>query len=89
VWDHLIQLVVDPRLHFVARLLSQWCGSGRAWKFTGAVIGRRLLIDHGMGVVIGETSIGGDDCTIYQGCTWRNGQGKRQTPPTIPTRDIA
>jgi serine O-acetyltransferase len=35
----------------------------------GAVIGRRVFIDHGMGVVIGETTEIGDDCTIYQGVT--------------------
>jgi serine O-acetyltransferase len=41
----------------------------------GAQIGRRLFIDHGMGVVIGETSIVGDDVTIYQGVTL-GGTGK-------------
>jgi serine O-acetyltransferase len=35
----------------------------------GAVIGRRVFIDHGQGVVIGETTEIGDDCTIYQGVT--------------------
>ena len=35
----------------------------------GARIGRRVFIDHGMGVVIGETAEVGDDCTIYQGVT--------------------
>jgi serine O-acetyltransferase len=35
----------------------------------GATIGRRVFIDHGLGTVIGETSIIGDDCTIYQGVT--------------------
>ncbi len=35
----------------------------------GAVIGERVLIDHGMGVVIGETTVVGDDVTIYQGVT--------------------
>lgn len=35
----------------------------------GAKIGRRVFIDHGMGVVIGETAEIGDDCTIYQGVT--------------------
>jgi len=35
----------------------------------GAKIGRRVFIDHGLGVVIGETSEIGDDCTIYQGVT--------------------
>jgi serine O-acetyltransferase len=35
----------------------------------GATMGRRVFIDHGMGVVIGETADVGDDCTIYQGVT--------------------
>lgn len=35
----------------------------------GAVLGRRVFIDHGMGIVIGETAVVGDDCTIYQGVT--------------------
>lgn len=35
----------------------------------GAIIGRRFFIDHGLGVVIGETAEIGDDCTIYQGVT--------------------
>jgi serine O-acetyltransferase len=35
----------------------------------GAVIGRRVFIDHGMGIVIGETAEIGDDCTIYHGAT--------------------
>jgi serine O-acetyltransferase len=35
----------------------------------GATLGRRVFIDHGMGVVIGETAVIGDDCTIYQGVT--------------------
>ncbi len=41
----------------------------------GATIGKRLFIDHGMGVVIGETAEIGDDCTIYQGVTL-GGTGK-------------
>ena len=50
----------------------------------GATIGRRFFIDHGMGVVIGETAIIGDDCTLYHGVTlggtsWD--QGKRH--PTL------
>lgn len=35
----------------------------------GATLGRRLFIDHGMGVVIGETAVIGDDCTLYHGVT--------------------
>ncbi|HMA51519.1 MAG TPA: serine O-acetyltransferase EpsC, partial [Magnetospirillaceae bacterium] len=58
------------RLHLVARLLSQF---GRF--LTGieihpaATIGRRLFIDHGSGVVIGETAEIGDDVTLYHGVT--------------------
>ena len=50
----------------------------------GAVIGRRLFIDHGMGVVIGETSEIGDDVTLYQGVTL-GGTGKEhgKRHPTI------
>jgi serine O-acetyltransferase len=43
----------------------------------GAKIGRRLFIDHGMGVVIGQTSIIGDDVTLYQGVTL-GGTGKEE-----------
>lgn len=50
----------------------------------GARIGRRLFIDHGMGVVIGETTIIGDDVTMYQGVTL-GGTGKEhgKRHPTI------
>ena len=57
-------------LHFLARCVSQW---SRCWTgieiHPGATIGRRLVIDHGMGIVIGETAEIGDDCLIYQGVT--------------------
>jgi serine O-acetyltransferase len=64
------------RLFFLARAISQ-----RAARKTGveihpaASIGRRFFIDHGTGVVIGETTIIGDDVTIYQGVTL-GGTGK-------------
>ena len=64
------------KLFFLARLVSQWS------RFTtgieihpGAAIGKRLFIDHGMGVVIGETCEIGDDVLIYQGVTL-GGTGK-------------
>ena len=63
-------------LHFLARWISQ-----RAARKTGieihpaATIGRRFFIDHGTGVVIGETTIIGDDVTLYQGVTL-GGTGK-------------
>nr|WP_300303591.1 serine O-acetyltransferase [Anaerosolibacter sp.] len=50
----------------------------------GAQIGRRLFIDHGMGVVIGETAEIGDDVTIYQGATLGGtGKEKGKRHPTI------
>jgi len=76
-WNH--------KLNLVARLLSQ-----TARLFTGieihpaAQIGRRLFIDHGTGVVIGETTIIGDDVTIYQGVTLGGtGKEKGKRHPTI------
>jgi serine O-acetyltransferase len=55
---------------WLGRFVSQW---GRFWTgieiHPGAQIGRRVFIDHGMGVVIGQTAEIGDDCTIYQGVT--------------------
>jgi len=63
-------------LFFLGRFLSQL---GRLLTgieiHPGARIGRRLFIDHGMGVVIGETSIIGDDVTLFQGVTL-GGTGK-------------
>lgn len=55
----------------------------------GAEIGRRLFIDHGMGVVIGETAIVGDDVTLYQGVTL-GGTGKEQGKrhPTIESNVV-
>ncbi|CAM2146728.1 serine O-acetyltransferase [Pararobbsia alpina] len=57
-------------LPWLGRFISQW---GRFWTgieiHPGAQIGRRVFIDHGMGVVIGQTAEIGDDCTIYQGVT--------------------
>jgi serine O-acetyltransferase len=50
----------------------------------GAVIGRRVFIDHGMGVVVGETAEIGDDCTIYQGVTLGGtSQKKQKRHPTL------
>ncbi len=58
------------RLNFIATLISQL---GRFITgieiHPGAEIGSNLFIDHGMGVVIGETTIIGDNCTIYHGVT--------------------
>ena len=58
------------RLTFIARLVSEigrWLSGIEI--HPGAVIGKRLFIDHGTGVVIGETAIIGDDVTLYHGVT--------------------
>ena len=57
-------------LFFLARLVSELCRHMTGIEIhPGATIGRRLVIDHGMGVVIGETSVIGDDCIIFHGVT--------------------
>lgn len=70
---------------FLARLNSQIARHVTGIEIhPGAQIGRRLVIDHGMGVVIGETAEIGDDCLIYHGVTLGGtgkDQGKRH--PTI------
>jgi len=61
---------------FLARWVSQFARSMTGIEIhPGACIGKGLLIDHGMGVVIGETAVVGDNCTIYQGVTL-GGTGK-------------
>lgn len=55
---------------FLARALSQFARHMTGIEIhPGAKIGRRLFIDHGMGIVIGETAVIGDDCLLYQGVT--------------------
>ncbi len=50
----------------------------------GATIGRRLVIDHGMGIVIGETAVIGDDVTLYQGVTLGGtGKARGKRHPTL------
>jgi serine O-acetyltransferase len=63
-------------LKFLARFISQRCVRRTGIEIhPAATIGRRLFIDHGTGVVIGETTVIGDDCTLYQGVTL-GGTGK-------------
>lgn len=64
------------KLYFLSRLFSQFARWLTGIEIhPGATIGRRLFIDHGMGIVIGETAEVGDDCTIYHGVTL-GGTGK-------------
>ena len=73
------------KMKFIARWVSQ---TGRFFTgveiHPGATIGKGLMIDHGMGVVIGETAIVGDNCTIYQGVTLGGtGKDSGKRHPTI------
>ncbi|MBP6999578.1 MAG: serine O-acetyltransferase, partial [Tepidiphilus sp.] len=71
LWLHrLAHFLWTKRWRWLARFLShltRWLTGIEI--HPGATIGRRVFIDHGMGVVIGETAEVGDDCTIYQGVT--------------------
>jgi len=77
LWNH--------GLFLIGRFLSQIVRFLTAIEIhPGAKIGRRLFIDHGVGVVIGETAVVGDDVTLYQGVTL-GGTGKEhgKRHPTI------
>ncbi|CRK85260.1 serine O-acetyltransferase [Neobacillus massiliamazoniensis] len=86
IWAHRIaHAFYKRRLYFIARVISQ------ASRFLtgieihpGAKIGRRFFIDHGMGVVIGETCEIGDNVTVFQGVTLGGtGKEKGKRHPTI------
>jgi len=68
------------RLYWLARFSSHFARWITGIEIhPGATIGRRVFIDHGMGVVIGETAVIGDDCTLYHGVTlggtsWNKGK---------------
>ncbi|GAA1783740.1 serine O-acetyltransferase [Luedemannella flava] len=75
------------RVPFVPRALSQAVRSATGIEIhPGATIGRRLFIDHGSGVVIGETAVIGDDVTMFHQVTlggrgwWRDAKGSRRHP---------
>ncbi len=66
----------NKKMYFLARLISQIGRKQTGIEIhPGAKIGRRLMIDHGMGIVIGETVTIGNDCIIYHGVTL-GGTGK-------------
>lgn len=86
IWTHRLTHPLHKRGHrFLARLMSQIARFFTGVEIhPGATIGPRFFIDHGMGVVIGETTIIGEDVTLYQGVTL-GGTGKEtgKRHPTI------
>jgi len=86
IWAHRIaHWLYKRRFFFLARLISQISRFFTGIEIhPGAKIGRRFFIDHGMGVVIGETCEIGDNVTIYQGVTLGGtGKEKGKRHPTI------
>ena len=85
VFHRLSHFLYKRKLLFLARLISQ---IGRFFTgieiHPGAKIGKRLFIDHGMGIVIGETATIGNDCTIYHNSTLGGtGKDKNKRHPDI------
>ena len=80
IWHRLNHRLWKLRLKWLARFLSSMARLLTGVEIhPGARIGRRFFIDHGMGVVIGETAEIGDDCTLYHGVTlggttWQKGK---------------
>jgi serine O-acetyltransferase len=72
IWAHRVahRMWQNPALRLPARVLAHWSRFFTGIEIhPGATIGRRFFIDHGMGVVIGETAEVGDDVMIYHGVT--------------------
>src|SRR6266545_4794103 len=88
LWAYrLAHLLYRWRVPFVPRAISQFLRALTGIEIhPGATIGRRLFIDHGAGVVVGETAVIGDDVTIYHQVTlggrgwWRDPKGSRRHP---------
>jgi len=85
IWHKMAHWCYQHRLLFLARFISQ---TGRFCTgieiHPGAKIGNHLFIDHGMGIVIGETAEIGDNCTIYHGVTLGGtGKDKGKRHPTV------
>ena len=81
----LAHFLYKHKLFLVARIMSQVSRFFTGIEIhPGAVIGKRFFIDHGMGVVIGETTEIGDDVTMYQGATLGGtGKDKGKRHPTV------
>ncbi len=85
LWYRLAHRLYEKKHYFLARWISQRTARKTGIEIhPGAKIGKGLFIDHGAGVIIGETTQIGDNCTLYQGVTL-GGNGKEQGKrhPTI------
>lgn len=85
IWYRVAHFFYKIHLRFIATWLSMLCRFFTGIEIhPGAKIGRNLFIDHGHGVVVGETAVIGDNCTIYQNATL-GGTGKEHNKrhPTL------
>lgn len=90
IFHKLAHFLYKRKLMFLARIISQFSRHLTGIEIhPGATIGKRLFMDHGMGIVIGETAIIGDDCTIYHQVTL-GGTGKERLKrhPTLKNNVI-
>lgn len=90
IWHRVARFFYRIKFKFVARCISQIVRRSTGIEIhPGAQIGKNLFIDHGAGVVIGETSVIGDNCTIYQNATL-GGTGKERNKrhPTLKNNVI-
>src|SRR5213080_3094525 len=86
IWSHrFAHALYKRKFYFLARVISQASRFFTGIEIhPGAQIGRRFFIDHGMGVVIGETTEIGDDVLLYQNVTLGGtGKDKEKRHPTI------
>ena len=85
VFHRAAHFLYNKKIFFLARLLSQIARFFTGIEIhPGAKIGKRLMIDHGMGIVIGETAEIGDDCVIYHQVTLGGtGKEKLKRHPTV------
>nr|WP_285857088.1 serine O-acetyltransferase [Mesobacillus subterraneus] len=86
IWSHrLAHAFYKRKFYFIARVISQISRFFTGVEIhPGAKIGRRFFIDHGMGVVIGETCEIGDNVTVFQGVTLGGtGKEKGKRHPTV------
>lgn len=90
IWHKPAHFLYKHHLKLLARIISQLTRFFTGIEIhPGAVIGRRCFIDHGMAVVIGETTEIGDDVTLYQGVTLGGtGKDSGKRHPTIGNRVI-
>ena len=85
IFHKIAHFLYEYKLYFLARLVSQFARFITGIEIhPGAKIGKRLFIDHGMGIVIGETATIGNDCTIYHGVTLGGtGKDKKKRHPDV------